>query len=104
VIPSTGEAIAGELGVAEFDVSDLLRPALSLEFGAHYLGGQLRAYGQALYALSAYNAGPGNAARWKASGATTPADIAESVDFVETRNYVTYIYEAYAHYQFAWGD
>ena len=104
VIPPTGQAIAAELGVVEFQVSDLFRPALSLEFGAYYLGGQLRRYGHPLIALSAYNAGPGNAARWGAADAREPADLVEVIDFVETKNYVTRIYEAYAHYQLAWGD
>lgn len=104
VIPETGRAIAAQLGVVEFEPSDLFRPALSLEFGAYYLGGELRAYpGNPLLALAAYNAGPGPAARWAASGATRAADLVEVVDYTETRNYVTYIYEAYAHYLRAWG-
>ncbi len=104
VIPPTGQAIADALGVEDFGVSDLFRPALSLEFGAYYLGGQVREYGNPLFALSAYNAGPGNAHRWNDSGARTPAEIVEVIDFVETKNYVTYIFEAYAHYQRAWAD
>ena len=104
VIPPTADAIASELGVADFRISDLYRPALSLEFGAYYLGGQIRRYGNALIALSAYNAGPGNAARWSESAAGSPADLVEVIDFQETQRYVTFIYEAYAHYQQAWGD
>jgi soluble lytic murein transglycosylase-like protein len=38
------------------------------------------------------------------SGAKDPADLVEVIDFVETRSYVTYIFEAYAHYRLAWGD
>ncbi len=104
VIPPTGEALAEELGVADFVPTMLFRPALSLEFGAHYLGGQVAAYGNALIALAAYNAGPGAAARWASSGAVNPADLVEEIDFSETTNYVTLIYESYAHYQLAWGD
>ena len=104
VIPPTGYAIAAELGVAEFEPEDLFRPAISLEFGAYYMGGQIGRYGDPLLALAAYNAGPGNAVRWGAFGATRPADLAEVIDFVETRTYVSYIYEAYAHYRLAWAD
>ena len=104
VIPPTGQSIAAAVGVALFEPTDLFRPALSLEFGAHYLGGQLSYYGNPLIALSAYNAGPGNAARWARAEAKTAADLVEVIDFLETRNYVTYIYEAYAHYQLAWSD
>lgn len=104
VIPPTGEAIAASLGVSEFEASDLFRPAVSLEFGADYLGGQVKRYGDPLLALAAYNAGPGAASRWAAEGAQSPAELVEVVDFVETRTYVTYIYEAYAHYQLAWAE
>jgi soluble lytic murein transglycosylase len=104
VIQPTGEALADELGVEGFRLAMLLQPAVSLEFGAHYLGGQIGRYGNPLVALAAYNAGPGNASRWAMSGAKDPADLVEVIDFVETRSYVTYIFEAYAHYRLAWGD
>ncbi|MEO8541152.1 MAG: transglycosylase SLT domain-containing protein [bacterium] len=103
VIPETGEAIANALGVEDFEPSDLFRPAVSLEFGAYYLGGELRSYGNPLLALAAYNAGPGPARRWGAENARTPADLVETIDYAETKAYVTYIYEAYAHYLLAWG-
>jgi soluble lytic murein transglycosylase len=104
VIPQTGAAIAEQLGVADFRAEDLFLPALSLEFGAYYLGGELRSYRSPLLALAAYNAGPGPAGRWASAGDTNPADVVERIDYVETKAYVTYIYEAYAHYLVAWGD
>ncbi|MGE0601038.1 MAG: transglycosylase SLT domain-containing protein [Dehalococcoidia bacterium] len=104
VIPPTGEALARELGVADFEPAMLFLPALSLEFGAHYLSGEIRNYGNPLIALAAYNAGPVGADRWASSGAVNPADVVEEIDFSETKNYVTYIYEAYAHYQLAWAS
>ena len=104
VILPTGEALAAELGVSSFNLDMLLRPALSLEFGAHYLAGQMAWSGDALVALAAYNAGPGNAARWKAGGAARPADLVEAIDFAETKSYVMLIFEAYAHYRLAWAE
>lgn len=102
VIPATGAAIAAQLGVTDFEAADLFRPALSLEFGAFYLGGELRRYGDPLIALAAYNAGPGAAARWESAGAGRAADFVEVVDYVETQRYVVLIREAYAHYLQAW--
>ena len=62
VIPSTGEAIAGDLGSADFAASDLFRPNVSLRFGASYLSDQLQAFdGDPYRALAAYNGGPGAA-------------------------------------------
>jgi soluble lytic murein transglycosylase-like protein len=39
VIPTTADAIAAEIGVENFRYADLRRPRVSLQFGAHYLGG-----------------------------------------------------------------
>lgn len=103
VIPSTGEAIAEDLGVEDFETRDLFRPSISIRFGAHYLGGQLRAYRDVYVALSAYNAGPGNAARWQeADPRDTPADYLETIDFSETHLYVELVMEHYAQYRVAW--
>ncbi len=101
VIPPTGEAIAQSLGV-EFSPEDLFRPAISLKFGASYISGQVRAFGNPYHALAAYNAGPGNAIRWANIAGTAPADFAEAVDFAETQGYVISVMEHYAHYQAAY--
>ncbi|MEP7215808.1 MAG: transglycosylase SLT domain-containing protein [Anaerolineaceae bacterium] len=105
VIPETGNGIARALEVREFVPQDLFRPAVSLRFGAYYLAGQVRRFGQPWAALSAYNAGPGNAARWvEATGRGGAADFVEEVDFEETSHYVLVVLEHYAHYLRAYGD
>ncbi|GIW19052.1 MAG: lytic transglycosylase [Tepidiforma sp.] len=104
VIPPTGEGIARALGFEGFDAADLFRPAVSLEFGAYYLGVQLRRFGDPLLALAAYNAGPGNALRWAAGGDAGAAALAERIDFSETQAYVRVIVEAYAYYLLAWAE
>lgn len=100
VIPVTGNGIAAQLHISGFVPDDLFRPAVSLQFGAYYLGGELKSYGSAEAALAAYNAGPGNAARWvdSAGGDASPADFVEDVDIDETQHYVQYIFEHYAAY------
>ncbi len=100
VIPPTGASIAEALGVEHFVADDLFRPAVSLRFGAFYLGGQLARYGDAYLALGAYNAGPGNAARWAdraGAGADGPT-TAEAIDIPETHDYVEKVMEHYARY------
>jgi soluble lytic murein transglycosylase len=101
VIPPTGAAIAQSLGV-EFSPEDLFRPAVALKFGANYIAGQVRAFGNPYHALAAYNGGPGNAARWAGIAGAAPADFAEAVDFAETQGYVISVMEHYAHYQAAY--
>ncbi|MCO5201405.1 MAG: transglycosylase SLT domain-containing protein [Chloroflexi bacterium] len=104
VIPATGQGIAAALGVAPFAPADLFRPAIALRFGAYYLGGQVARFGDPLLALTAYNAGPGNAIRWSERERATAADLVESIDYLETKLYVTYIVEAYALYELAWAE
>jgi soluble lytic murein transglycosylase len=105
VMPATGEGIARALEVKEFRTSDLFKPAVSLQFGAYYLAGQLKRLGNPHYALAAYNAGPGNAARWiDGAGKGNAADFVEQVDYAETQHYVAVIMEHYAHYLRAYSE
>jgi len=103
VIPPTGEAIAESLGHPDFKPDDLFRPAVSLEFGAYYLAGQLERWGDPYRALAGYNAGPGNVMRWNEQvDGPSPADWVAAVDITETKGYVVYVMEHYAHYRQAW--
>ncbi|MEP6871612.1 MAG: transglycosylase SLT domain-containing protein [Anaerolineaceae bacterium] len=105
VIPETGDGIARALDVRGFVPADLFRPAVSLRFGAYYLAGQVRRFGEPWAALAAYNAGPGNAGRWvQAAGRGGAVEFVEQVDFEETAHYVTIVLEHYAHYIQAYGD
>lgn len=103
VIPSTGAGIARALGVEPFSATGLYRPAVSLRFGAYYLGVQLGRFGDPLLALAAYNAGPGNALRW-AVGDADAAALVEGIDFPETERYVRIVVEGYAYYRLAWSE
>ncbi len=103
VIPTTGEGIARALGVG-FRADDLFRPAVSIRFGAYYLGGQVRRFGSAGAGLAAYNAGPGSIPRWTAAARSDSlADFVEAIDIEETRRYVELVLEHYAHYRMAYG-
>ncbi|MGI8927457.1 MAG: transglycosylase SLT domain-containing protein [Tepidiformaceae bacterium] len=105
VIPPTCEAIAAALGFESFRPDDLFRPAVSLQFGAQYLSGQVRRFGNPYHALAAYNAGPGNASRWASrTEGKGPADYVEAVEFAETKGYVQSVMEHYAHYLVAYAS
>jgi len=105
VVPETASGIAEALGEKDFRTSDLLRPKVSLRFGAYYLGSQLQMLGGDIpAALAAYNGGPGNATRWQAAAASSDPDVfLESIDFSETRAYVELVLENYAVYLYAYG-
>ncbi len=104
VIPDTGAFIAQRLNWPDYENEDLYKPYVGLHFGSYYLNGQLDGFDQSVHAaLSAYNAGPGNAARWyEAHGDDLDAYV-EFVDFAETRLYIERIYEGFVIYRFLYG-
>ena len=102
VIGPTGAWIAEQVGDDEFDTGDLFRPHVALGYGAFYLGVQLDAFeGSAPLSLAAYNAGPGNAARWSDNDAGIDPDLFfERVSFAETNLYLRTVLQNYAWYRF----
>lgn len=86
VLPST----AGLFGIA-----DLGNPTANLEAGTRYLGSLLELYGGDLrLALAAYNAGPGNVARYRGIP-----------PFRETRDYVEKVLAIYVdHHRHVWNE
>jgi soluble lytic murein transglycosylase len=104
VMPATGEGIAQNLKVQNYNADLLYRPAVSIRFAAHYISHQLRTFdNNLLAAASAYNGGPGNAARWLDN--TSDRDLfAEMIDFRETRDYVKIVYGNYGMYRMLYGQ
>lgn len=104
IIPDTGTFIAQKLGWPNYQNQDLYRPYLSLTFGAYYLNLQLELFdGQVAPALSAYNAGPGNALKWHDRAGDNHDRYLETVNFSETRLYIRTIYVNHAAYRFLYG-
>ncbi len=101
VMPATGQAIATDLGVSDFSGGDLLRPVVSIEFGAHYLQQQLADFkGNLYFALAAYNAGPGAAQQWAdASGGDVDLFL-EDVDIDQANLYVRLVMQNLAMYRY----
>jgi len=100
VMPTTGEGIAATIGPDPWGPSDLMRPGVSLAFGAYYLGAQIQRFGNGYVALAAYNAGPGNAVESAAgSEGASLADFVEQVDISETKHYVEHVLSNYAYYR-----
>jgi soluble lytic murein transglycosylase len=105
VIPDTGAYIAQRLNWPDYVNEDLYRPYVGIAFGAYYLNQQLDAFdGDVAAALSAYNGGPGNAARWYALAGGDIDLYLETVDFSETRQYIERIYAGQAIYRHLYGQ
>jgi soluble lytic murein transglycosylase len=104
VMPATAEGIAAALGIADFHVDQLYSPAVSLRFGAFYLGQQMRAFDNSIQAAAAaYNGGPGNAERWLAAS-SHPDYFTELIDYRETREYVKIVYGNWGMYRMLYGE
>ena len=104
VIPSTGEYIAGKLDWPDYQNEDLYRPMVSIPFGAYYVAEQLdRFEGQVYVALSAYNAGPGNASYWYRLVPDDPDLYLEIITIAEPRSYIMGIYTHYTYYRALYG-
>ena len=100
VVPSTARSIAARLGYADFSQRDLFKPALSLDFGAWFLGQLLGEYrGQVVPTLAAYNAGGGNVDRWLNRFSSDPDLLVEQIPLNETQTYVRIVWDNYWHYQ-----
>jgi soluble lytic murein transglycosylase len=54
-------------------------------------------------ALAAYNAGPGNAARWYAEAGSDIDQFVDVIDFAETKAYVERIYAGFDIYRYLYG-
>jgi soluble lytic murein transglycosylase len=90
VMPATGRGLARQLGVDGFTTASLETPEVNLHLGARFLVDVLERYGPDLpLVLSAYNAGPTRATRWRSfPEAGDPLQLTERIPFTETRGYV----------------
>jgi soluble lytic murein transglycosylase len=101
VIPDTGAWIAQRLQWPDYENDDLYKPHVGLTFGAYYLSQQLSDFDNTVHAaLSAYNAGPGNAYRWYETAVDDIDLYVATVDFPETRTYIERIYAGYDIYRY----
>jgi len=104
VIPETGVWIAERLQWPDYENEDLYNPYVGLSFGAYYLDQQLEYFdGDVHAALAAYNAGPGNAARWYELAGQDLDQFVDVIDFMETRTYVERIYAGFDIYRYLYG-
>ncbi len=101
IMPATGEGIAQNLGVTDFLLDDLYRPAVSIRFAAFYLGRRISDMEGSIHgALSAYNGGLGNAQRWAGgSRVADPDRFSEVIDFPETQGYLRAVYSFWGVYR-----
>ncbi|MDH5757992.1 MAG: transglycosylase SLT domain-containing protein [Gemmatimonadota bacterium] len=90
VMPTTGSGLARVHGPGDFHEGLLTTPEVNVHLGAAFFVAMSRRYDQDLpLVLSAYNAGPTRANRWRRfPEASDPNRFTERIPFTETRGYV----------------
>jgi soluble lytic murein transglycosylase len=93
IMPATGRGLARELGMRSYNPEMLRQPDLNVHLGVRYLGSLLRQFDDELHlVLSAYNAGPSRAIRWRQlPERREPELFVERIPFAETREYVRHV-------------
>ena len=94
--PSTARGIAIRTGGDAFETSALYNAEINIRYGAWYLDNLFAKYHDERLVLAAYNAGQGNVDRWLAHH--------ESIQFAETRAYVSRVEHLKQVYAKAWGS
>ncbi|MBI1319815.1 MAG: transglycosylase SLT domain-containing protein [Candidatus Hydrogenedens sp.] len=101
LMPSTAKwLVKVEDGIQDGHYDNLKSPANSLRLGAFYLRRMINTYdGNLVFAVAAYNGGPGNVNKWRRQFSTADLDAwIESIPFTETRDYVRKVLGYYAAY------
>jgi len=107
VMPATGRDLARSQGLKGFTPESLETAEINLHLGTKFLldMGNRYADGELPLVLSAYNAGPTRARRWRGLPEfSDPIRFTERIPFDETRGYVKNITRNIGLYQFLYGD
>jgi soluble lytic murein transglycosylase len=104
IIPDTGYWVAEQLSWPNYENDDVYRPYINVAFGTYYLSWTLDYLDGVTYAaLAGYNGGPGNAQRWLEFSGRDLDKFVQTIEFSESRLYVTRIYEQYHVYRHLYG-
>ena len=99
ITPGAASEIERHSGGTTFRLGDLSDPEINIRYGTYLLSELLDRYdGDAVAALAAYNAGPGNADRWGGSDLTLAG-----IPFPETRAYVEEVLDKQRAYREKYG-
>ena len=106
VMPPTGKELARAHGPEGFDPANLETAEVNLHLGAAFFVDMNRRYqGDLPLVLSAYNAGPTRATRWRRyPEASDPPRFTERIPFDETRGYVKNVRRNLGIYQVLYGQ
>jgi len=99
IVPSTGAALARQVGINEFTPTDLYDPCLNIRLGTKYVAQLLDRFKKIDLVAAAYNAGPSNAVRWQQTSGSNHDVLRETITYSETRRYVKLVLKNYLIYR-----
>ncbi len=101
IMPATGEGIARQIGIPNYNVNMLLDPDINIRMGTYYLKQQLNNFSQnEIYCLGAYNGGPGKMSEWISKrGSMDNDEFIENITYEQTREYIKIVMGNYYLYQ-----
>jgi soluble lytic murein transglycosylase len=100
IMVETGQQLALEHGVEEFDDEDLFDPGRNIDLGARYLTDLTRLFdGRTSASIASYNAGPEAVSRWKPDDAAEDDEWVEAIPYSQTRSYVKRVLRSLYAYQ-----
>jgi soluble lytic murein transglycosylase len=96
----TGERLASQLGLEDFEGDDLFDPATNIRLGAHYLTRLAERFdGRLSGAIASYNAGPDAVSSWGPSEPGADDEWVEAIPYDQTRSYVKRVLRSLRAYQ-----
>lgn len=98
IMPGTADHIRHQQGKRALPASYVYRPDINVKLGQYYIGYLLEEFnGNIIYAIAAYNAGPGNVKKWidNGLGDNGPTAFVEAIPFPETKKYVKRVMSNY---------
>lgn len=99
LMPSTARFIAKRTGAPDVTGPELLSRRTNILLGSRYLDYLLGLFnGNVIYAVAAYNAGPGAVRDWTQRLPSEPDEFIESIPYPETREYTKRVIAAYAQF------
>ena len=97
LMPSTAQAIAGQLEKSEYDLFD---PETNIEFGSFYLSKLLKSFSNFEAAICAYNAGPSRVREWLSDeNYSSDGETLFHIPYPETQKYLENVLKNLKFYQ-----
>lgn len=104
-ISSTADSIAKQMGMRDFDQSDLYQPAIAIDIGAQYLRNLFDEFKTPQAVVAAYNGSEDSVRRWIARAQSPDVDrFVIEVAKKETRDYVFKVMNNYRAYTSVYKD